>query len=190
MKAINLLLAALCVVAVFAQVSTDTSASSLTKVRPGWVDCRLVRCRSGYTCENGKGCVQNPIPGPNCQTIKCSAGYTCVNGTGCVLNPVSSCAAVLCPYGSVCENGRCVLPPKSVCGLNSVCTDGYCLPSTCRPCPRGAQCFAGPTCPGGFKCENSKCVRDCDFVNCPPGMMCILGGKCQDIQDGIQKCDY
>lgn len=85
-------------------------------------------------------------------TIKCSAGYICVNGTGCVRDTSApSCAAVLCPVNSTCKNGKCY-PLASECGSGSVCTDGYCLPSSCRPCPRGAQCFAGPTCPGGFKC--------------------------------------
>lgn len=186
MKTFNLLLAAVCVVTVFAQVGTGSSASS----RPGWVNCRAVTCGPGYECQNGRGCVQISIPGPNCQTISCSAGYTCVNGTGCVLNPVPSCATILCPDGTVCQNGVCIQSPRSVCGFNSVCTYGHCVPSTCRPCPRGAQCLAGPTCPGGFKCENSRCVRDCDVVNCPPGMMCIMEGRCPDIQIGIQKCDY
>ena len=59
----------------------NTLGCPLTTFPP--LKCPLTKCTQGYTCVEGKGCVED-FPPLKCPLTKCKQGYTCVEGKGCV----------------------------------------------------------------------------------------------------------
>lgn len=98
----------------------------------------------------------------------------------CVDVTTNSCAAVTCPIGWGCDEGKCIPPPRGCqyennCYPGEVCIDGACVDSCVLM-----------KCASGYICEQGSCIPACDAMNCPAGQVCS-GGKCVDDQ---QACNY
>lgn len=118
---------------------------------PNIIDkCSLVKCKSGFRCEDGQ-CV----PIDKCALIKCKAGWHCEDGQ-CVKDVViDPCALILCGPKTQCVNGQCV-PDK---------TDGIKLPV----CPTDAK-YLAKNCP--IPRPNDKTCPVIYYIRAPDPAFC------------------
>jgi len=74
-------------------------------------------------CKDTQKCIEGYCADP-CMSGECAKGYDCNNGY-CI--PQNSCTGVVCPDGTVCENGKCV----DYC-INVICPDEtFCYMGKC-----------------------------------------------------------
>jgi hypothetical protein len=101
----------------------------------------------------------------SCAAIICPEGTTCENGA-CV---DGSCAAVTCAEGFSCENGECVDGSCAAvtCMVGSICRNGECIEDPCNLMD----------CAEGFTCEAGECVEldPCATIRCRAGYVCEDG---------------
>lgn len=79
-----------------------------------------------------------------------------------VITSDASCAAILCPAGSTCENGKCVEPnitnPQDPC-MYTKCAAGYRCQAGTGKCLKIDPCFMMDCFEPGTTCIEGRCVK-------------------------------
>jgi hypothetical protein len=147
-------------------------------------------CYSSEQCGRGEYC--STEDGDCLPPEGCAEGEACPDVCAGVCLPLNdSCAAVLCPEGTTCENGECVDPDAScaavLCEEGTICRDGECVdpdedPCTWIRCTSGTMCIDGECVPNETCREDSQCARGelcfdglCEAVGCPENYAPVCG---------------
>jgi len=120
----------------------------------------------GVGAYSSSSCPEDPCLNVVCYDENCPGGQVCVDNK---CTPVDPCDGVVCPVGSVCEDGCCVSLCEDVeCPSGSSCENGECIPGD--PC-EDVDCCEDEVCVDG------ECVEPdpCDGVECPEGKECHWG---------------
>lgn len=140
--------------------------SSLTAEQLELVSVCPTGSKKPLRCKPQCVCVRAPCP--CAEEPRCPSGLECVNDL--CEETDASCAAVLCPVGTICKNGKCLDPPTTdascaavLCQTGTTCKKGKCVenPKLCRPRCKcyGCPCYFRPRCPRGYVCKGRYCVR-------------------------------
>ena len=132
----------------------------------GYVPRHLPNCRWSCVPERGPECRTDEECTIYCITTPCPSGVC--QGGRCAVQDVSACAAVLCAFGTRCEErggeARCV-PDRCGDGMSFDELRGECV------CTAVARCAAG----WSWDPVACDCIDPCAAVRCAAGTECQVG---------------